>query len=104
MMSGESDDPEALLVRIKSEIEKARRDGLSKADFEREKRCHYSSYVADFDSTEDIAFCLTSYAADKMELFEYPDIVSSITLEYLTELLNNGFAEEAYTLSVIRPK
>ena len=104
MMSGESDDPEALLVRIKAEIENARHDGLSASDFEREKRCHYSSYVADFDSTEDIAFCLTSYAADKMELFEYPDIVSSITLEYLTELLNNGFAEEAYTLSVIRPK
>ena len=104
MMSGESDDPEALLKRIKEQINKARIDGLSRVDFEREKKCHYSSYVADFDSTEDIAFSLTSYAADNMELFEYPDIVSDITLEYLTELLNEGFAEESFTLSVVRPK
>ena len=104
MMSGESDEPEALLVKIKEQIEKARREGLSKADFEREKKCHYSSYVADFDSTEDIAFSLTSYAADSMKLFEYPNVIGSVTLEYLTELLNENFAEEVFTLSVVRPK
>lgn len=104
MMSGESDDPELLLEKIKEQIEKARRDGLSKEDFEREKKCHYSSYVADFDSTEDIAFALTSYAADDMKLFEYPDIVNGVTLEYLYELLNNNFAEESFVLSVIKPK
>ena len=64
----------------------------------------YSSYVADFDSTEDIAFALTSYATDGMELFEYPDVVSSVTLEYLTELLNESFDEDSFVLSVIRPK
>ena len=104
MMSGESDDPESLLEKIKEQIAKARREGLSESDFEREKKCHYSSYVADFDSTEDIAFSLTSYAADEMKLFEYPDIVSGITLEYLTELLNGCFDENAFTLSVVRPK
>ncbi len=104
MMSGESDDPEALLVKIKEQIEKARREGLSRVDFEREKKCHYSSYVADFDSTEDIAFALTSYATDCMELFEYPDVVSSVTFEYIKELLNENFKEDSFVLSVIRPK
>ena len=78
--------------------------GLSRVDFEREKKCHYSSYVTDFDSTEDVAFALTSYATDGMELFEYPDVVSSVTLEYLTELLNESFDEDSFVLSVIRPK
>ena len=104
MMSGESDDPILLLEKIKEQIKKARREGLSRVDFEREKKCHYSSYVADFDSTEDVAFALTSYATDGMELFEYPDVVSAVTLEFLTELLNESFDEDSFVLSVIRPK
>ena len=104
MMSGESDAPDVLLEKIKECIEKARREGLSREDFEREKKCHYSSYVSDFDTTEDIAFSLTAYASDKMELFEYPDIVNGVTLEYLYELLNENFAEESFVLSVIKPK
>jgi hypothetical protein len=39
-----------------------------------------------------------------MELFEYPNVIGSVTLEYLAELLNENFAEEAFTLSVVRPK
>ena len=104
IISGESDAPDILLERIKERIEKARREGLSREDFEREKKCHYSSYVSDFDTTEDIAFSLTAYASDKMELFEYPDIVNGVTLEYLYELLCDNFAEESFVLSVIKPK
>lgn len=104
MMSGESDDPELLLEKIKEQIAKFKAEGLSRRDFEREKKCHYSSYVSDFDMTEDIAFALTSYACDGMDIFDYPKIISEVTFEYLTELLNESFADEAFALSVIKPE
>lgn len=104
MMSGESDDPELLLKRIKGHIAKCRRDGLDRSDFEREKKCVYASYISDFDSTEDIAFALTSYAYDGMDFFEYPKIIDSVTFEYVCELLDTVFADEYFTLSVIRPE
>jgi len=103
MISGESDDPELLLEKIKEHIRLCREKGLDKDDFEREKRCMYASYVSDFDSTEDIAFALTSYAYDNIDLFEYIDVIDSISFEYVTELLDTVFDEERFVLSVVRP-
>ena len=90
--------------KIKEHIEKCRREGLDRADFEREKKCLYSSYVSDFDSTEDIAFALTSYAYDKIGLFDYPEIIGSITFEYVEELLESAFRDEHFVLSVVKPE
>lgn len=102
MLSGESDDPQGLLEKIKLHIEKCKKEGLDRQDFDREKKCIYASYISDFDSTEDIAFALTSYANDGIDLFEYPDIIDSITFEYIEELLKNTFDERTVTLSVVR--
>lgn len=103
MISGESDFPEELLQKIKEHIEVCHKRGLSREDFERERKCLYSSFVSDFDSTEDIAFAMTSYAYDEMDIFKYPEIVENISFEYVSELLENLFAEECFALSVIRP-
>ena len=102
MMSGESDDPKTLLEKIKQYIEKCRKEGLDKRDFEREKKCIYASYISDFDSTEDIAFALTSYANDQIDLFEYPSIIDGITFEYIEGLLKEVFDDSFVSLSVIR--
>ena len=103
MISGESDDPEELLRRIKIHIADCKKNGLSKEDFARERKCLYSSFISDFDSTEDIAFAMTSYAFDGVDLFSYPKIVETISFEYITELLENVFADDRFTLSVIKP-
>jgi predicted Zn-dependent peptidase len=103
MISGESDCPEDLLERIKEHISTCREKGLSREDFERERKCLYSSFISDFDSTEDIAFAMTSYAFDGVDLFGYPEIVRGISFEYITELLEKTFADNRFTLSVIKP-
>ena len=104
MISGESDDPDLLLQKIKEHIGLCREKGLSREDFEREKKCLYSSYVSDFDSTEDIAFALTSYAYDGLDIFQYTDIINSITFEYVEELLQTMFCDEFFVLSTIKPE
>ena len=104
MISGESDDPEALLEKIKAHIVKCRENGIERSDFEREKKCVYASYISDFDSTEDIAFALTGYAYDNIDVFEYPDIIDSITFEYVNELLDTAFKDEYFVLSTVKPE
>ncbi len=103
MMSGESDDPRKLLSEIKSQIEKSRKNGLDRCDFEREKKCMYASYISDFDLTEDIAFSMGSYASEKIDLFAYPEMINAIDFEYVSSLLFEIFDDECFTLSTILP-
>lgn len=105
LFSGESDDPVELTKRIKDKIRKTRTEKLDVVAFEREKRCDYASFVYDFDSTEDIAFMLTSYASGKdgINLFEYLDILNDISIEYVEELVSRVLNENNLALSVVYP-
>lgn len=103
MMSGESDDPEALLEQIKLKIDDAVNGGLKIEDFEREKRCMYASYVSEFDMTEDIAFMLNSYAWEGIDIFSYPNIISSISFDDVCNIAQKVLKDEFFTLSVVRP-
>lgn len=104
MMSGESDEPETVLSKIKRHISTVRERGIEKRDFEREKKCMYSSYVSEFDVTEDIAFSMTSYSWEGIDMFSYPDMISEITYEDVMALCDEMFCDEYFTLSVIYPQ
>jgi len=104
MMSGESDQPETVLEKIKEHIVKTQKSGIDKRDFEREKKCMYSSYISEFDVTEDIAFSLTSYTWEGLDVFSYPDIISAIDYEDVMTLCYEMFKDEFFTLSVIYPQ
>lgn len=101
MMSGESDDPQKLLEKVKERISQCLKNGLDEQDFDREKKCMYASYISDFDTTEDIAFSMNSYAWEGLDLFDYPSIIDSIDLSYVEMLLVEIFKDEYFTLSVI---
>lgn len=103
--SGESSNPRALLRQIKKKLRKIKRSPLDRAAFEREKRCDYSSFVSDFDSTEDISFMLMSYSSDKenMNLFDYLDILNSIDIGYVEDLVKRLINEENISLSTVYP-
>ena len=104
MMSGESDRPEALLAEIKKHIAAIKKSGIDISDFNREKKCMYASYISEFDVTEDIAFSLTSYGWERLDLFSYPDLISEIRYEDVMALCDEMFSEEYFTLSVIYPQ
>lgn len=104
MMSGESDQPQVVLEKIKEHIAKTQKNGIDKRDFEREKKCMYSSYISEFDVTEDIAFSLTSYTWEGLDVFSYPDIISAIDYEDVMTLCYEMFKDEYFTLSVIYPQ
>ena len=103
MMSGECNDPRALLAEIKKHIKKCIDGDLDERDFIREKRCLYASYVSDFDLTEDIAFLLNGYAWENLDLFTYPGLIESISFDDVKRVAQEIFKDEYFTLSVVRP-
>ena len=102
-IAGESEQPDAVLERIQSYLEKVKREGLSEEDFERCRRIEYAEYIKSFDSTEEIANTLLSFVFEEAELFSYADVILGMRFEDVTALLHEFFAPECFTLSVIIP-
>lgn len=101
--SGECDDPDAVMAALLTYVEGVRRNGLSRADFERAKRVVYAEFVSTFDTTEDVASLLGSYATDGLCAYDFFEVVESITYSDVTELFDKTFRDGQYTLSVVLP-
>lgn len=103
-LSGEANDPDVVFERIKEYLAQKKAKGLSREDFERSRRIEYAEYIKSFDSTEEIANTLLSFVFEGVELFSYADVLMSIDLAFVEQLLLEVFDDTHYTLSVIVPK
>lgn len=102
-ISSESSNPEKVYELFVEYIEKTKKEGLSKEDFELAKRTVFASHIKDFDSVENIADDFIFSLFDDSDLFDEAEIISSITYEDVSELLNTLFKEEYYAMSVVYP-
>lgn len=102
-VSGEADDPRAVLTRITEFIDTLKDSGLCKDDFLRCKRVIYADAIRSFDSTDLIANNLFEFVCDGNELLSYTDIIESITFEEICELFQKSFDTDSITLSVVLP-
>lgn len=103
-VSGEADDPEAVLERIKTYIRALAKKGIAQADFERSRRVLYAEYVKNFDSTEEIAYNMIDFIFDGADLLTFGDKLMKVTSADVNALLQTAFLDEYFALSVIRPK
>ena len=102
-VAGEANDPEAVLAKIREHIDMLIKEGLSAVDFERSKRVMYAEFVKEFDSTESIANNLLAFIFEGVDIFEYANIISSVTLEDVSALLTRSFRDEFFTMSCVFP-
>lgn len=102
-ISSESSDPEKVYNLFVDYIEKTKREGLCAEDFELAKRTVFASHIKNFDSVENIADDFIFALFDDADLLDEPEIISSITFEYVSELLNELFKEEYYAMSIVYP-
>lgn len=102
-VSGESDCPEEIARRLWAYLQEVRRQGIDREEFERCRRVLYADEVRSFDSTEEIANNLLTFAFDDADLFDYPAILESLTLEELTALLEELPDPSAFCLSTVYP-
>ncbi len=107
---GECDDPDEVLTAYTAYIDRCRRAGLSRADFERVRRILYADYVSGFDSTEDVASSLLDYALDclhepdKIGVYDYLAAIEALTFEQISALFEEVFHADRTALSVILPR
>ena len=102
-LSGECDDPDTVMDAFLAFVERIRREGLPREDFERAKRVIYADFVAAFDTTEDVASLLGSYVHDGLCAYDFFDALESITLSEAEALFDRVFRPEQYTLSAVLP-
>ena len=102
-ITGESEDPEEIAERFCSLLEEAKREGISREDFERCRRTLYADVIRQYDSTDDIATELLSFVFDGGELFEYPSVIESLTWEEINTHLSELPDRSALCLSVVYP-
>ncbi len=103
VISAESPNPEAVYDHFVSFIEKTKKEGIDKEAFELAKRSAYSEYIRCFDSTEAIAETLMINFIEGTDAFDMPELISSISYEYASELFNSFYKEEYYAMSVVNP-
>lgn len=103
-ISGESDDPDKVLAKILEFIEKQKKSGLSREDFERSRRVEFAEYIKGFDSTEEIANTLIAFVFDGAEIFSYADILRDMDFDYINALFEEFFDPSRMTISIVTPK
>ncbi len=101
--SGETDDPDAFFVSLRQYIAECQGKPISEDAFLRAKRVVYADFIRLFDSTDEIANELVSYAFLDMPLFDNLAILDSIDMTYVEGLLRDCFREEYFAISVISP-
>lgn len=102
LLEGETADPEAVYGKFVSYVEKNRREGLSREDFDRIKRASYASYIKMFDSTK-LAQSFTYMIHDDCDPFDYGEALKAVTFEEAEELFEKLFHEDYYAMSVVNP-
>lgn len=101
-IGGETDRPAELEQAILAAVGEARQTGINPADFERVQHKAIGSFVAQFNSPEALAYLLNDSYFSDVGLFDYLDVLTSLTpadLERrLREHLDPAFAAVAVVL------
>ncbi|MBQ4575967.1 MAG: insulinase family protein [Clostridia bacterium] len=103
MLSGDSNDPEAVFARFVDYMNEVKAKGVEDEAFERAKRVVYAQLVKSFDSTEEIANNFLNYIFDDSDMLDYSDAISSVTKDDVSKLIADIFREDRYTLATVLP-
>ena len=103
-IAGEAENPDLVLAEIMAYVENLKKKGIARADFDRALHVEYAEYIKSFDSTEEIANTLLSFALEGAEYFSYPAVLDEVTPCYVEALLRELFDPAKITLSVIVPR
>ena len=104
LISGNSRNPEKLYSELKEKINKLKKNGIKKEDFERTKKMIYGLYVKEYNDVGDIARMVLSDFIKGINSFDYIDELNSVDIKYTEQALNKNFDENKMVFSVIKNK
>ncbi len=102
LITGLSRKPEEVIKEVNNEIENAKKAGLNKEDFERNKKKLYGDYITEYNSVDETARMFLSDFFKGVNSFEYLEKHEEITKEYAEKLLKEIFVEEREVTSIVK--
>lgn len=103
VISGESCDPKAVYEEIKNEIERVKREGLPREDFDRIKKVMWGEYIRSHNDIEDYAGTFMQLLFMGIDYFGGSDVYSEVSFEDVQNRLMKHFDISKSALSVINP-
>lgn len=103
MFGGESTDPQKVREHIIKEIDRYKKNGLSRDDFERIRKAMKGRFIKQLNSVERISHLFIPTYFKGSQMFDYYEVYDKITFEYINEVFERHFNFENMALSVIKP-
>ena len=102
-IDGESAEPKTVYNAVLDEIERVRKEGLCKKDFERMKKVMWGRYIRSQNDVEDFAGTFLQLHFMGIDYFNYYDVYKTVTFEDVKKRFEEHFVKERSALSVINP-
>lgn len=102
-IDGESSDPKAVYDAVINEVERVRKEGLSREDFERIKKVMWGGYIRSQNDVEDYAVTFMQHLFMGIDYFNYYDVYKMVTFEDVKNRFDEHFVKERSALSVVNP-
>lgn len=103
-IDSQSKDIEKTKQIILNEIEKFKREGIQKQEFERIKKQKLGSFIKVFDSVESLANMYLSLYFKDENLLKYYDYLNNLKLEDVNSRIKKMFDENQMVVSIVNPK
>ena len=103
VVTGESDEPDAVIDRVWQKIENLKKEPPTREEFERVRRVHYAEFIRLFDSTEEVGDAFIRHLFADNDLLTFTDIMNTVTYEETMAILNEFFDKEASSVAVVFP-
>lgn len=100
-VGGDTKDPDALLARIREEVDKLKASGFREDDFERARKKKMGGYLRMLNSPENIAHEFTRYQFRGADLFKVLPVYESITLEEVDRRLQEHVDWNQLAVSIV---
>jgi len=103
-IGGETRDPEKLHRELLEHISNTKAKGIDVNDFQRVKKKYMGDFISGFNSLEFIATNFVAYHHKNINMFDYLEVLESITLQDVTDRLNNFLDTSRNATSIVMPK
>jgi predicted Zn-dependent peptidase len=103
MISGDSDNPEAIREAIWEQAQVLVKEGIPEADFRRMNRSALGRRIKALDSFDSTCFRLCAYHMTDFDYFDFPRVQESVSAEDVRNFLAEVIRRDNCALSVIYP-
>ncbi|QOT11450.1 insulinase family protein [Paenibacillus sp. JNUCC32] len=100
-VGGDTKDPDQLLERIRTEVDKLKASGFQASDFERARKKKMGGYLRMLNSPENIAHEFTRYQFRGADFFNVLPVYESITLEDVNRRLQEHVDWNQLAVSIV---